>query len=433
MKSPRLMITSLLLCHFSILLSSSCSFQNIDDISDQRNDLIEEENPGSESFEHGDFEVFENIESETSMNLAVSGNVLHQITFEESSPFSLAWNQFCCGHSSQIVTNPLDPKNKVGRFELRNTDRVRTVTTTSARAELLFPSQSNKERWYAVSVFFPTSGYSKDGVTELIMQWHQSGNSPPNGVEVKDDKIFLRSLNKNSTSNSDAVYTNHPIADVERGRWNEFIFHYIHSPYSDGLIEIWYNGKKLNSIKGPNIRSGRNLPRFKVGIYKWKWNNGNRSDTNKRILFFNNILIANEDASLGDLRISGSPPLNQPSSNDSKNQTPAINDFFLIDAQRDAILGTIKEGSSIMVNTNRLNITANASPGFIGKIKFELTGARNNTRTESSPPFALFGDDGKGNYYFGSGLAPGNYSLTATPIIGNVNGISKTVKFQIKN
>jgi hypothetical protein len=187
MKSPRLKNVQLLLCQFFLIsLFSSCSFHHNEELPKQINEILEEEeNPGSEVFEDDGYEVYGDGQDENGMTFAIKDNILHKISFEGSNPLSSVWKQFCCNHSNQVALNPLNSKEKVGRFELRNTDKVKTSTTTSARAEILFPLQKHKERWYAVSVFFPTSGYAKDRVTEIIMQWHQSsGYSPANAVEV---------------------------------------------------------------------------------------------------------------------------------------------------------------------------------------------------------------------------------------------------------
>lgn len=431
MKSPSLRINLLFLFYFLVTFISSCDMTPSETILDKKVELLEETSPGSETFQD-EFDTLGNSIPENGTNLALSQNIIHYISFDESNPFSLVYPQFCCSYSGQIVSNPLQSSDKVGRFELRSDDRVSTTTTTSARAEILFPKQNYKERWYSISIFFPISGYSKDRVNEIIMQWHQGSNSPPNAIEVADDKIYLRSIKQNISSNSDSNYTNYPISNVERGKWNEFIFHYIHSPYSDGLIEIWYNGKKLHTIKGTNMRSGSSLPRFKVGVYKWKWNNGGTSDTSKRILFFNNIIIANENSNLEEVKISDGTISNQTPPDDNESLS-TINSFYLIDASRDAILGSIKDGSTMTTTTEKLNITANMPSGFTGKILLELTGPISRTQTEGVAPYSLFGDDGNGNYYFGSGLISGNYTLKATPIIGSIKGTSKIIKFQIIN
>lgn len=431
MKSPSLRINLLFLFYFLITFITSCDLQSLEDVSNQKVELLEETSPGSETFDE-EFDTLGNLSWENGKNLAISSNILHYLSFDESNPFSLVYPQFCCSYSGQVTTNPLDSKDKVGRFELRNNDRVSTSTTSSARAEILFPKQRNKERWYAISIFFPLNGYAKDRVNEIIMQWHQGSNSPPNAIEVADDKIYLRSIKQNISSNSDSNYINYPIANVERGKWNEFIFHYIHSPYSDGLIEIWYNGKKLHTIKGTNMRSGSSLPRFKAGIYKWKWNNGGTSDTSQRILYFNNLIISDENSTLDDMNVSDASISIQPPSADT-GTIPTVNSFYLVDASRDAVLGTIKDGTTMTTSTQKLNITANLSSSFKGKVLLELTGPVKRTQTEGVAPYSLFGDDGNGNYYFGTGLISGYYTLKATPILGDVKGTSKTIKFQINN
>jgi hypothetical protein len=431
MKSPTLLISKLFAFYLIILLSS-CALENNDEPSKLVNHVLDEESEGSEDFDDTQYESLEQIFTDEGANLSVSGNILHKITFEEFNPFSLAYNQFCCNHSKSVIVNPLNSKDKVGRIELRDSDRVTTSEVTSARAEILFPSQKNKERWYAVSIFFPEVGYSRDRESEIIMQWHQGKYSPPTSIRVQEDKIFLRAINRNTTTVLDKYYTNYPIGNVERGKWNEFIFHYIHSPYSDGLIEIWFNNQKLNSIKGPNIRSGQDLPRLKLGIYKTAWNNGKTTNTSKRVLFFNNILIGNEDSSLDDLRLSGLSYPDTPASEDADSSNSSIESFSLIDASRDLNLGVIQDGSNFETPTNNLSIIANVSKDFKGKVKFELLGSKSKNQTESVPPFSLFGDDGDGDYY-SSGLPDGIYTLKATPVVNNEAGISKTIKFQIKN
>nr|MBA3901905.1 heparin lyase I family protein [Bacteroidota bacterium] len=223
-------------------------------------------------------------------------NLMYDITFEENDPCQSLHTQFPSPSSFQIVNNPLDELDKVALFELRDSDRISTATTTSARAEILFPHQNHNERWYAFSVFFPTSGYEKDSFTEIISQWHQaSAGSPPQAVEVINDEIVFKTID------GDSEYNSYPLAHIERGQWHEFVFHYIHSAEQRGLIEIWYNGKKVQQFLGANIKKGYELPRFKVGIYKWKWNNGGKTDTDLRRIYYNNVKMGNEFASFEDM------------------------------------------------------------------------------------------------------------------------------------
>ena len=142
-----------------------------------------------------------------------------------------------------------------------------------------------------------------DDVPEIITQWHQSeGGSPPNAVEIVDDEIYLRSIHRSDTrDNSNKVYTNYPLGKVERGKWQKYVFHFIHSPYDDGLIEIWHNNKILHVIKGPNMRRDFDFPYFKFGIYKWRWDNGGKTATNIRVLYFDDVRIGDSNSSLEDM------------------------------------------------------------------------------------------------------------------------------------
>jgi len=65
-----------------------------------------------------------------------------------------------------------------------------------------------------------------------------------------------------------------------------------------------------------------------------------------------------------------------------------------------------------------------------------LSGAQSKTSTDAAAPFALMGDDGNGNYYFGNWCPPalGTYTLKATPYDSKgVAGVSKTITFTFVN
>lgn len=220
-------------------------------------------------------------------------------TFEEGEPFSHQSRQFAGEHTFNIVPDPKSTNNKVARFELRDSD---PQVKRSIRAEVGFRTVE-KEAWYSYSIYFPNDGYEKDNMPEIISQWHQSkGGSPPNAVQIQNDRVFFRSINRSDTrDNSNKVYTNYPLGEVTRGKWQTFIFHFIHSPNADGLIEIWLNDKKLHTINGPNMRKEFDLPYFKFGIYKWRWNNREKTQTNRRVVLFDNIVIGNNVASLNDI------------------------------------------------------------------------------------------------------------------------------------
>ena len=111
----------------------------------------------------------------------------------------------------------------------------------------------------------------------------------------------------------------------------------------------------------------------------------------------------------------------------------AINSFTLINAATEKDLTTITDGGTYslkLLGTNSLNIRAN--PGStLSNVKFELSGTQIKTYTDNALPFALMGDNGSGNYYYGNWNPPalGSYTLKATPYVSGVAGTPTTIHF----
>ena len=385
----------------------------------------------------------ESPEEEGSQDDSANANLrLANLIFEElfgaGSAFSGQSLQFAGSHSFQIVSDPQKSSNKVGKFELRYND---SDVKGSKRVEVGF-RESLREGWYSYSIFFPTSGFARDEYPEIISQWHQEGGgSPPTMVQIENDNLYFRAINRSDTKdNSDKVYTNYNLGKIERGKWHEFVFHIVHSPNSDGLIEIWKNKSKIHTVKGPNIRRGYPLPSLKLGIYKWTWAK-QKTNTDRRIVYFDNVRVGNERASLTDF-LSGALQSGGIISDDindgiqggstSDSGSDIIYGFNLIQANVDRDLGSISNGEVISSRTPKLSLRANTASGFKGEIVFRLSGANSHTYVDDTAPFSLFGDDGRGDYFFGSGLSHGSYTLEATPYSGGERaGKTVTIRFTV--
>ncbi|GAB3662532.1 hypothetical protein GCM10028791_37650 [Echinicola sediminis] len=220
-------------------------------------------------------------------NKGIQNNLLYEETFEGSAPLSALHQQFAADYGFSVAEFPVYQGKKAGRFELRDTD---DMVANGTRAEVLFPEQSNNERWYSFWIYLPAEDFMEDSYREIISQWHQGkgAGSPPNSLQIKDDKFLLKSIN------NDPKGTYYELGEVLKDQWQEFVFHFIHSSEKDGLIEVWYNGQNVLTLKGGNIKKGFDYPRWKVGIYKWKWNGDKTTDTKKRVLFYDNIRMGNE-------------------------------------------------------------------------------------------------------------------------------------------
>src|SRR5207302_810153 len=56
------------------------------------------------------------------------------------------------------------------------------------------------------------------------------------------------------------------VNDVARNKWYDFVYHVKWSSGSDGLMEVWLNGKKVGSRQGPTLYTGINCY-FKLANY----------------------------------------------------------------------------------------------------------------------------------------------------------------------
>ena len=100
--------------------------------------------------------------------------------------------------------------------------------------------------------------------------------------------------------------------------------------------------------------------------------------------------------------------------------TEGVISVSLMDAVTDTALFDLTQGQQLDFGGGGgtgLNFRANTNPSLVGSVAFELTGPVSNTRTESSAPYALFGD--AAGDYSENDLPIGEYTLTATAFNGS--------------
>ena len=85
------------------------------------------------------------------------------------------------------------------------------------------------------------------------------------------------------------------------------MFHVTHSAGDDGLVEIWRDGKLIAQSNGANMYDLTggvfHAPGWKLGIYKSSWNKGGVTNSSKRVLYFDEIKLGDERASLNDMMV----------------------------------------------------------------------------------------------------------------------------------
>ncbi|MEM9326608.1 MAG: T9SS type A sorting domain-containing protein, partial [Bacteroidota bacterium] len=91
-------------------------------------------------------------------------------------------------------------------------------------------------------------------------------------------------------------------------------------------------------------------------------------------------------------------------------------DFSLVDAVADVVVGPLADGAVIdlaeLELTGGISIQANTDPEMVGSMELVLTGDDNHRQTENFLPYALFGDNPRGDFNVWK-PGPGSYSLTA--------------------
>ncbi|WP_207511010.1 polysaccharide lyase [Longitalea luteola] len=236
-----------------------------------------------------------------SPRLKLHSPILFQLDFEDNDPLpSFLIQQTATEHGLKIVERPVYNGKKAVRFELRDKD---PETNNGTRSEILFPGPDKKdklERWYAFAVYFPKEDFVADSSDEVISQWHQGGKATPSlCIRTKNNQLRLRI---NPRIKGKKVIE---MGAIEKDVWQYYVIHVKHSPTADGLVEIWRNGMPVVHYKGANmydLNSGDfHTPNWKLGIYKSSWNGESTTRSKKRVIYFDDIKVGNEDASYTDM------------------------------------------------------------------------------------------------------------------------------------
>jgi len=214
----------------------------------------------------------------------------------------------CCSHSVQIVSSPTREGKYAAKFTHRKSD-------PKVRAEIRkFDSVSaNSERWYGYSVFVPKE-YAKDPVHEIITQWSnrpvdrdlgEDGRRPSLSLSIRNDKLELNNHwdSRSTTLSRKGVGAKAwDLGPVAKGQWTDWVFHAKWSHKSDGLLEVWRDGRLVVSKTGPNTYNDKTSPSMKIGFYKRQWkNNPEASTTTERVIYYDAVRIGDANASYKDV------------------------------------------------------------------------------------------------------------------------------------
>ncbi|MGV3558916.1 T9SS type A sorting domain-containing protein [Larkinella arboricola] len=117
----------------------------------------------------------------------------------------------------------------------------------------------------------------------------------------------------------------------------------------------------------------------------------------------------------------------------------SMKSFTLIDAQTNQPIVDLTDGQVLdlaSLPSHVVNIRANTRPETVGSVILQLGGQQTLTQVENEPPYALFKDDGTGNYRTWKPKL-GTYTLAATPYAGpngtGKAGIPFSINFKVIN
>jgi polysaccharide lyase-like protein len=221
------------------------------------------------------------------------------------------------------------------RFELLQSDRWPPPPrpNPAARAELAGVDQSapepfepvGAERWYGFSIYLPgpdeiylpegernSEEWLDDQSAESVTQWHQvsDSGSPPLAIVTHEGKwkVSQRAWGDPNITRFVWEDRNH----YETGRWTDWVVHVKWSvigsddPDPDdpnalddptAFLYIWKDGVlvfKSEGKKNAYLNQGNYM---KIGIYKWGWSQGNPSDTVRRVMYLDEVRIADGSGS----------------------------------------------------------------------------------------------------------------------------------------
>jgi hypothetical protein len=202
----------------------------------------------------------------------------------------------------QIVSDPVRQGNFAAKFTVRPGDQF--ATTSGERSEIVYTGADEQEGddvWYAWSTLFP-SGWVTPAGWSIFTQWHSYYNvSPPISFNMKGDRIQVN-LNTGSIDSGGASFKPiYPVANLQRGVWNDFVVHIVWSS-THGSLQVWQRTgadpfqKKVGVSGIPTMQTLHGVESknyLKLGFYR----NDERTLTN--VLYQDGFSRANSPAGLG--------------------------------------------------------------------------------------------------------------------------------------
>jgi len=295
--------------------------------------------------------------------------------------------------------------SKYSVFEIRK-DQPRVGTSQKVRSEVQIinpadPYWPGRNIWYSYATYYPTIGSEYDVTREVITQWYQDGTNETT-IRRQSDKCYIEvtppagsttllkydlwatSLNTDNPTSVTAMVA------YPKDQWHEFVFHIIWSTGSDGIIEIWRNGLKIQVINGRNMHiDPPDYPKEKIGLYKASFLDGSSLRYSRRI-YFDNVRVGDSTSTLATM-VSTTPSNIAPAANAGVDKAitlpTATTSFTGAGTDADGAVSTYAWTQISGPNTATITMPATASTTVTGLVAgsytFRLTVTDNNGATGS--------------------------------------------------
>jgi hypothetical protein len=167
--------------------------------------------------------------------------------------------------------------------------------------------------WYGFSIFIPEDWIDDPQEGDIVAQWHGSYGEdkkqfkvegdgkgrPPVALALHGDRWEL-AINSSDAVVKDAkdwenYATKREKSDLgkfRKGVWTDWVFHMHWSYQSDGLVEIWQNGRPVLTHRGPNCYNDSKGPYFKIGIYHPSWKKFAPGPIPTKVIYHDEIRVA---------------------------------------------------------------------------------------------------------------------------------------------
>ena len=214
-------------------------------------------------------------------------------------------------YSGQVTDQPAARAGaRAMRFEWRRENAGTSNTSKKAHLWATRAPNTQVERWWGFSMYFPSDGMQADSKGEILVQWHgvpdfdlgEGYRNPIMTIGQRDGNLATsfkydeREVTPDEWRDWD--YTTTQLGPTPYDRWIDFVFHVKWGPTGGGSVEVWMDGKKVvdeHDVKvGFNDKSG---PYVGFGIYKWPGD----SDHERRVIYYDEIRKGDENATFEDV------------------------------------------------------------------------------------------------------------------------------------